>query len=308
MSGDAQPDDPVPPSPGCEVTAVLAQLGALRLRLSADLGVVASAVELEEHAIAVDVLDGVCADLTGFAAGLAVPVAAAVPPVPRRRLLRTALPAAPALAAAAALVAVLAGVLPARGPVAPATTPAPDAAAASYAELFRLHERGAPEAALRAGAHELHAEVARVMAAAWADPAGAEAALQQLAAEAGQLEDADQRADLRSVLAESQRLLAGVRDVLAAAAPVLPPAPLPLPSPVLPEPPAPDVVPSTAPPASPPPPAPADPSPSAAPAPAVTTPGTPTPEPSGSPTEWLGRPEGDSAASVVLPRRPALEE
>ena len=123
MSSDARRDDL--PSDAAAVGAVLDQLGALRLRLSADLGVVASAVELGEHAIAAEVLDGVRDDLAGFVAAAgaeARPGQAGASAA--RRVLRAALPAAPALAAAAALVAVLAVVLPAREPGAAASSPA----------------------------------------------------------------------------------------------------------------------------------------------------------------------------------------
>lgn len=202
--------------------ALLDDLSELRLGLAADMGLLASAVEMRAYDIAAEVVDGGRDDLGAFASrsgALLRPEPSADPTAPsvadpvaapaRRRswLLRAALPAAPALAAAAALVGVLAGLAPSTG-TPPSGPSSLDAAAASYAQLYRLHERGASESALRDAAHDLHAEVARVMALATTDPAAAEQALRLLATEVTVVEDDDQRADLRSVLAESQRLIA----------------------------------------------------------------------------------------------------
>jgi hypothetical protein len=194
------------------VGALLDDLSELRLGLSTDMGLLASAVEMQAYDIAGEVVDGGREDLGAFASRATArlrpdPAGGAIPPRRRSRLLRSALPIAPALAAAAALVGVLAGLAPTSS-TPPAGPTSLDAAAASYAELYRLHERGAAESTLRRAAHGLHAEVARVMALAASDPAAAEQALRLLATEVTVVEDDDQRADLRSVLAESQRLLA----------------------------------------------------------------------------------------------------
>jgi hypothetical protein len=199
--------------------SLLGQIGELRLSLAADMGLLASAVELEAYDIATEVVDGERDDLAAFAGRTTATLAAAAAtgPAARRpwtRSLRAAVPLTPALAAAAALIGVLAGVVPT--PVVPPSdrTPATSAAASSYAELHRLQAHGASARALRQAAHGLHAEVARVMALAGEDPAAAEVALRLLAREVTGLDDDEQRADLRSVLAESQRLIAALQSAV----------------------------------------------------------------------------------------------
>ncbi|HWG93776.1 MAG TPA: hypothetical protein VNU66_06075 [Mycobacteriales bacterium] len=231
---------PPPEDAAARIGALLDELARARLGLSADLGVLASAVELGAYDVAEEVVDGTRDDLRVLGARLAAsvppaPAPAAPPPAvslgrSRRRALRAALPAAPALAAAAALIGVLAGLTPAPRP-APAGPVQVDAAAASYAELYRLHERGGGEAALRDAAHELHAEVARVMALAASDPAAAEAALRELLGAVGAVPDAGARADLRSVLAESQRLLAALEAAVGSTTAAVEDARLPKPQP-----------------------------------------------------------------------------
>jgi hypothetical protein len=205
------------------IILLLDDLTRTRLGLSADLGVLASAVELRAFDVADEVVDGTRADLQALADRLAERADASGDPCPvvplrrpRRRVLRAALPAAPALAAAAALVGVLAGLTPAPRPAEPTGPVQVDAAAASYAELYRLHERGVGGQALQDAARALHAEVARVMALAASDPAAAEAALRELLGAVTAVADEDLRADLRSVLAESQRLLAALEAAVSA--------------------------------------------------------------------------------------------
>ncbi|HVM28611.1 MAG TPA: hypothetical protein VM433_13200, partial [Mycobacteriales bacterium] len=318
------------------VGALLDELAHARLSLSSDLGLLAAAVELGAHDVAVDVVEGTRNDLAAFTARITSPSLtgtaahsgdqpssssradrpAAVPAAdtarlaplhPRRRALRAALPVAPALAAAA-LIGVLAGVLPAGPSTAPPTgTPDMTAAASSYAELFRLHERGATSETLVQAAHGLHAEVARVMALAATDPAAAEQALRLLAQEVASVGDDDQRAELRSVLALSRRLLAELTEQVGtgalpapvdAALPERLPAPEPQPAPSAPNgaTPAPaGEVPSSAPdaPGSPSTPLPAGPRP--------TPSGTGAPHPSEPPSPLLLPPGSTKGAGPVLP-------
>lgn len=216
-----QPADAAGPA---ELASLLEELSSLRLSLSADMGLIASAVEMQAYDIAAEVVEGERHDLAAFGAraGAHLEAAAADEPADRAtaarrsRRLRALVPAAPGLVAAAALVGVLAGIAPA-GSAPPSGPTSLDAAAASYAQLYRLHERGASESTLRAASYGLHAEVARVMALASSDPQGAEAALRLLASEVTSVEDDDERADLRAVLAESQRLLAVLEAAVAGA-------------------------------------------------------------------------------------------
>jgi hypothetical protein len=140
----------------------------------------------------------------------------------RRSRARGLLPAGPALAAAA-LVGVLLGLTPVAATTAPRSTPTA-AAAATYAELYRLHERGAPAPALRAAALELHDHVERLVEVAPEDPAAAEQALRLLALEVAVLDGSEHRAELLDALVETQRLLA---ELQAAVGVSTPPAGLP---------------------------------------------------------------------------------
>lgn len=211
-----------------ELSALLGEIDALRLALSADLGAAASAVEVEAYDVARDVVAGGQDDLAAFSVRArhhlaAEPEAdagdseAGADPVSSRiragRGRRLAL-LAPALTAAAALVGLLAGVVPAPGPGATGRAPMTNAAAASYAELWRLHERGAPAPRLAEAARELHTEVARLVALAAEDPATAERALQLLELELRLLDDAKHDGALRPELVESQRLVAVLRSAV----------------------------------------------------------------------------------------------
>lgn len=300
-----QPADAAGPA---ELASLLEDLGSLRLSLSADMGLLASAVEMKAYDIAAEVVEGERHDLAAFGAraGARLEAAAADEPAEtdgpaergtgarRSRRLRALVPAAPALVAAAALVGVLAGIAPG-GTAPPSGTTSLDAAAASYAQLYRLHERGASESTLLAASYGLHAEVARVMALASSDPQRAEAALRLLASEVTSVEDDDERADLRAVLAESQRLLAVLEAAVAGAvsettgalpgSPTDPvtPRPVPLPAPQLAEP-APEPQRASAQPST-------TPSPSAPEQPSADGTDEPEPSPEGAPSEVL---PGDS--------------
>lgn len=233
---------PEPANPGLpEFSALLADIDELRLMLSADLGLAASAVEVGAYDIAVDVLDGDRHDLAEFtersvarltggapdesaqpADEATVPVAFGMDvgaegepeadPAPAAHRLRRMLPVAPALAAAAAVIGLLAGVVPNPTTGSPgAATPMTNAAAASYAQLFRLHESGAPADRLRAAHRALHVEVARIAATAADDPQAAAQALRLLELEVQVLDSSEHRAELSDAMEESRRLVAVLR-------------------------------------------------------------------------------------------------
>lgn len=217
-----------------ELQALLAELDDLRLLLSADLGLVASAVDAGAVEVARDVVAGTQDDLAVFglriqhrlrspepglgsragAADATEPLAAVVPSPPRARRSRRLAVLAPVLTAAAALVGLLSGVVPP-----PATASGPDrsgmtSAAASYAELWRLHEQGAPAPDLARVARRLHAEVARLVELAGLDPATAQQALRLLELELKVLEHPQHGGALAAELAESQRLVAVLRNAV----------------------------------------------------------------------------------------------
>ncbi|MFP5220176.1 MAG: hypothetical protein ACLGIG_10655 [Actinomycetes bacterium] len=243
---DAAGRPDVPHSPDAvQLGALLDDIGSLRLSLSVDMDVLASAVDLRAYEVASEVVDGERADLAAFvdraAARLASHDACQAPPAPVRRgvvrVLRAALPAAPALAAAAALIGVLAGLAP--GP----RTTAPDPFAASnagFADLFGVEPT--TSTAERDAAEALREEVVRVMALAMHDPRAAAEALQSLSARVEQVEDDAEREALRDALAEVARLLASLEAALGAGADTVDavapdlrqgPRPLPLPPPSL---------------------------------------------------------------------------
>lgn len=253
---------PLPEPRVPELSALLADLQELRLVLSADLGLAASALEVGALDIAAEMVAGGQDDLRHYAgraaqhlqpeggasadepvlAPRALSVVADEPgadeaQVPRRSRRSRLMPLAPALAAAAALVGVLAGI----SPGAPAATPdrtQTTAAAATYAELWRLHEQGASARALRAAALELHEQVERLVRVAPQDPAAAEEALRLLELEAAVLDDSEHRDELLDALAETQRLAAALRAAVEGLTADVVPAPdvAPLPRPTPPRP------------------------------------------------------------------------
>lgn len=222
----ADPPAVCPYSRAPEISALLADLDTLRLGLSTDLGMAASAVEAGVYDVARDVVDGGRHDLAAFAARaerhLRVPEAdvgdagLVLPLAPRRRGRRLAV-LGPALTAAAAVVGLLTGVVPNDSGSAGPRPSVMSEAAASYAELWRLHEQGAPPAQLREVARQLHAEMARLVAVASADPATAAQALRLLELEVRVLGDPQHGGALDAELAESQRLVAALRRAALAA-------------------------------------------------------------------------------------------
>lgn len=201
-----------------QLTALLEEIDAVRLGLVADLGLVASALDAEVPEIARDVLAGAQHDLARFAlraeltlrdaADAEPPAVALAPSALRPRRGRRLALLAPALTAAAALVGLLAGVVPSTGPAVPERSIA-TSAAASYAELYRLHELGASAPRLARAARQLHAEVARLVAVAGDDPAATRQALRLLELQVRVLQD--HGGSLAAELAESRRLLETLR-------------------------------------------------------------------------------------------------
>lgn len=259
----ARPDRPGAADPHA-VRALLDDLQDLRLGLSADLGLVAAAVELDVHDVATSVLDGRRQDLADLTAEL------------DRRARReqgwlrrngAALrPAAPALAAAAGLVTVLVALLPVAdspGGQGPRTS----ASAAADAARSRPTVSAWPDEAADE-ARTLQAEISRIMAAAPADPTSAQNALDRLATQLPAVDDARQREGLAALLEQAQQFVAGLRAGGADAVRHSLPRPSPLPQPTgVPGPAGPAVQPQPAPP----PPASPDPGGPSGPAPAPST-------------------------------------
>lgn len=233
----ASSEQELPEAPGAprvpELSALLDEIDSLRLALSADLGLAASAVDVGALDVARDVISGGQHDVAGFsvrAEQLLAPrepvghaLATTEPPaeeptepeVPRaRRAARRLALLAPTLTAAAALVGLLAGVVPSPGAPGAGGSPMTHAAHDSYAELWRLHDSGAPSSQLAQAARDLNTEVARLVALAAQDPASAEQAMRLLELELALLDDPQHGDALGPERAASQRLLARLRQAL----------------------------------------------------------------------------------------------
>lgn len=228
-----QPDTPRV----ADLSALLADIDALRTSLQTDLTLAAAALEAGADEIAADLVDSDLGEVRAFSAraaerlgslaGLDAPehgdaagsdeVPADEPVVPLRSR-RRVLAGAPLLVAAAALLGFVAGVVPER-----AAEPQPPAAMASAAmatsfELSRLADAGASPEQLREVAEELNDELAALVARAASDPAAAEQAMILLQTTTEVLARQGDTSVLRDVMAQARAL----RQQLTQA---LPPAP-----------------------------------------------------------------------------------
>lgn len=207
------------------VRGLLDDLQDLRLGLSADLGLVAAAVELDVPDVATSVLAGRRQDLAVLSAELDRRVAREQGWL--RRAGTALRPAAPALAAAAGLVTLLATLLPVADSPSQGSRPA---AAASDATRSRPAASASPDETA-AEARTLEAEISRIMAAAPADPESAQGALDRLARQLPAVDDPRQREELAALLRQAQQFVARLRAGGADAVQRSLPRPSPLPQP-----------------------------------------------------------------------------
>jgi hypothetical protein len=216
------PGDDAPRVP--ELSALLAEIDALRLTLQTDLSLAAAALEAGADDLAGELVDSDLAELRAFAGratrhladldaeAVAVPDEVEVDlPVRRRRVLS----AAPLMAAAAALVGFVT-LMPTRGAATPESSMS-SAALAGY-ELSRLASQGAPDEQLRRAAEELNDELAMLIAQAADDPAAAQQALLLLEQTSEVLAGQGDSGVLRDVMAETRALRARLREALPPAA------------------------------------------------------------------------------------------
>ena len=136
----------------------------------------------------------------------AAPVEPVVVPAPRRR--RRMMPAAPLVAACAAVFGFLTIPTPA-----PSSDPhTSNVALESYAELTRLATGGASDSRITAAAHQFHADLAPLVAAAGTNPAAAEKAIALLQSERAVIAaGADDSPALLAVLRQADALVAKLR-------------------------------------------------------------------------------------------------
>ena len=203
-----------------DLSALLADIDALRLTLQTDLSLAAAALDEGAQDLAAELVDGDLAEVRSFAgraadrlAGLAEAPDEALPalvPVRRRRILS----AAPLMAAAAALVGFVA-LSPGSGPAPAPETSLSSATMAGY-ELSRLASEGAPDEELRVAAEELNDEVAALIAKAAEDPVAAQQALMLLEQTTEVLASQGDSGVLRGVMAETRALREQLREALPA--------------------------------------------------------------------------------------------
>lgn len=229
------PPAPAPAPRVADLSALLADIDALRTTLSTDLTLAAAALEAGADDLAGALVDGdlsavrsfearAMAHLSALDSPAAAPVQAApvvaapvvatpvVVPIRRKRLLA----AAPLLAAAAAVVGLFAGVVPASTPV-PTTSATIDGlsqANYSLAMLSELASQGASTSELRDAARQLNEELAELVADAEGDPLAAQQALLLLQESSQVLNDQDAGGALSDVLARTRELQAALRRVL----------------------------------------------------------------------------------------------
>ena len=201
-----------------DLSALLADIDALRLTLQTDLSLAAAALEEGAQDLAAELVDGDLFEVRAFAGRAAERLARledqpadelpALVPVRKRRILS----AAPLMAAAAALVGFVA-FSPSRTTASSPETSLTSAAAAGY-ELSRLASEGAPDEQLRLAAEELNDELAVLIAQAGEDPAAAQQALMLLEKTTEVLAGQGDSGVLRSVMAETRALRERLREAL----------------------------------------------------------------------------------------------
>lgn len=201
-----------------DLSALLGEIGALRLTLQTDLSLAAAALDEGAQDLAAELVDGDLSEVRAFSdraaarlAGLA-DAADAVPvlvPLRKRRILS----AAPLMAAAAALIGFVA-FTPGKSAQAPDTSLT--SAAITGIELSRLASEGAPDAQLLLVAEELNDELAMLIAQAADDPVAAQQALLLLEQTTQVLAGQDDSGMLRGVMAETRALRQKLRESLPA--------------------------------------------------------------------------------------------
>ena len=198
-----------------DLSALLADIDALRLTLQTDLSLAAAALDEGAQDLAAELVDGDLHEVRAFGdragarlAQLHDEVLPAVVPLRRRRILS----AAPLMAAAAALVGFVA-FSPNGGPAPAPETRLTSAAMAGY-ELSRLASEGAPDEQLLLAAEELNDELAALIAQAADDPVAAQQALMLLEQTTEVLAGQGDSGVLRGVLAETAALRERLRDAL----------------------------------------------------------------------------------------------
>lgn len=200
-----------------DLSALLADIDALRLTLQTDLSLAAAALEEGAQDLAAELVDGDLFEVRAFAGRAAERLAHLdEPPADQRPVLvplrkRRILSAAPLMAAAAALIGFVA-LSPSRPAPAPGTS-LTSAAMAGY-ELSRLASEGAPDEQLRRAAEELNDELAMLIAQAADDPAAAQQALMLLDQTSEMLAGQGDSGVLRGVMAETRALRQRLRDAL----------------------------------------------------------------------------------------------
>ena len=222
-AGGSRPDAPRV----ADLSALLADIDALRTTLSTDLTLAAAALDAGVDDLAAELVTGDLRAVRAFEAqslshlaflgdpvAAVVPVAAVAPVVPLRR--RWLVPAAPLVAAAAAAVALFAGIVPSTAQAPAATAGTDDLSQASYslAMLSELASRGADSAALGAAARDFNDDLADLVAEADGDPLATRQALKLLLDAAAVLTEQGQAGPLRDVLARTRELEAELRRLL----------------------------------------------------------------------------------------------
>ncbi|MBC7372573.1 MAG: hypothetical protein H7323_01090 [Frankiales bacterium] len=224
----ASTTEPVTPQPAprvADLSALLADIDALRTTLSTDLSLAAAALEAGADDLAGELVSGDLVELHAFQTRALTHLAAlqepepageaTVAPVSRRRRM---MPAAPLVAAAAAAIGLFAGVVPNSSPAPQpsATVDGLSQAGFSVAWLSTLAAQGASPAELREAAQSMNAELTDLVAEAGTNPAAAQQALLLLQAGTQVLSDQGDQGVLREVLARTRELERQLRKVLPA--------------------------------------------------------------------------------------------
>lgn len=217
-----------PPPRVADLSALLADIDALRTTLSTDLTLAAAALEAGAEDLVSELVSGdlealhafesrSLAHLTALDAERPVTVTAGGPDLPaetaaevlspaplRRRWLVQAAP----LLAAAAVVGLFAGVVPTSTPVPPGTAVIDELSQASYslAMLNELAAQGASSDALLDAATDLNEQLAALVEDAAGDPVAAQQALLLLTAGTQVLSEQDDQGPLAGVLARTRAL------------------------------------------------------------------------------------------------------
>ena len=214
-----------------DLSALLADIDALRTTLSTDLTLAAAALEAGADDLAGELVTGDLRELHAFQARaldhlscLGEPPVAEVP-APRRRHM---MPAAPLVAAAAAVIGLFVGVVPHSSTAPPAGTPANGLRQAGFsvAWLSELVAKGATPDELRKAAQSMNNELADLVAEAGTNPAAAQQALLLLQAGTQVLSEQGDQDVLREALVRTRELERQLRKVMPPISRRIPPTPV----------------------------------------------------------------------------------